>query len=315
MDKRRIVIVGSANIDLVTRVPRSPKPGESLIGHSFMTVTGGKGANQAVAAGRLGMQTTFIGCVGNDAFGAQQRESLAAAGVDVSHVKTHPTEPTGTAVILVADEGQNSIVVTPAANLGLMPEDLLANRAVFEQADVVLAQLEIPLETVMTAFTLARECGALALLDAGPARPIRPELIAMVDVVSPNETEAEALTGIHVDSPDSARAAAQRLLDMGAKHAVMKLGAQGSLYLGPMGDVFIPAFSVKAVDTTAAGDAFTAALALRWGTDSVAETLRFANATGALAATVAGAQPSMPTLDAVEAFLAAHRQPGIPRRH
>ena len=307
MNKRRIVIVGSANIDLVTRVPRSPKPGESLIGHSFMTVTGGKGANQAVGAGRLGMQTTFIGCVGNDAFGAQQKESLAAAGVDVSCIKTHPTEPTGTAVILVADEGQNSIVVTPAANLGLMPEDLLAHREVFEQADVVLAQLEIPLETVMAAFTLARECGALALLDAGPARPILPELIGMVDVVSPNETEAEALTGIHVDSPDTARAAAGKLLEMGATHAVMKLGAQGSLYLGPDGDVFVPAFPVKAVDTTAAGDAFTAALALRWGAGPVAEALRFANATGALAATVAGAQPSMPTMESVEAFLAARR--------
>lgn len=303
-ETRHIVVVGSANIDLVTRVPRSPKPGESLIGHSFATVTGGKGANQAVAAGRLGARVTFIGCVGNDAFGRQQRDSLAAAGVDTARMKVHPTEPTGTAVILVAEEGENCIVVTPSANFALTPEDVRACGDVFATADVVLAQLEVPLETVTAAFELGRAKGAVTLLDAGPAQKVEPELIRLADIVSPNETEAEALTGIHVDSVDTARAAARALRDTGAAHAVMKLGARGSLWLGPDGEVFMPPFPVRAVDTTAAGDAFTAALALWWAPGREAEALRRANGTGALAATVAGAQPSMPTAGALEEFLA-----------
>lgn len=301
MAKAKIVVVGSANIDLVTRVPRSPKPGESLIGHSFMTVTGGKGANQAVAAARLGAQVYFAGCVGNDAFGAQQRDCLRADGIDLRYLKTHPSEATGTAIILVADEGQNSIVVTPAANYGLLPEDIAGMEALFREADAVLLQLEIPLETVEAALDMARRCGVLSVLDAGPAQPLPPDLIAKADIVSPNETEAEALTGIRVDSVEDAERAAERLLAMGARHAVMKLGAHGSLYLGE-GRVFMPAFQVHAVDTTAAGDAFTAALAVAWKEQPVRQALRFANAAGALAATVAGAQPSMPAREDVESF-------------
>lgn len=299
---KRIVVIGSANIDLVTRVPRSPKPGESLIGRSFMTVTGGKGANQAVAAARLGASTVFIGCVGDDAFGAMQRESLAAAGVDVSHVKTHPSEPTGTAVILVADEGQNSIVVTPAANYGLMPEDVSALEPVIAGADAVLLQLEIPLETVESALRIARSHGVLSVLDAGPAQRVPESLLALADIVSPNETEAEAMTGVAVDSLESARTAAARLQAMGAKDVVMKLGARGALHVSD-DECFLPAFKIEAVDTTAAGDAFTAALTLAWGALGREDALRFANAAGALAATVAGAQPSMPTFAAVDAFL------------
>lgn len=299
---KRIVVIGSANIDLVTRVPRSPKPGESLIGRSFMTVTGGKGANQAVAAARLGASTVFVGCVGNDAFGVMQRESLAAAGVDVSHVKTHPSEPTGTAVILVADEGQNSIVVTPAANYGLTPEDVAALEPVIAGADAVLLQLEIPLETVEAALRIARKYQVLSVLDAGPAQRVPESLLALADIVSPNETEAEAMTGMAVDSPESARAAAARLQEMGAKDVVMKLGARGALHVSN-DDCLLPAFQIEPVDTTAAGDAFTAALTLAWGTLGREGALRFANAAGALAATVAGAQPSMPTRAAVEAFL------------
>lgn len=302
MSEPKILVVGSANIDLVTRVPRSPKPGESLIGRSFATVTGGKGANQALAAARLGGRVTFVGCVGRDPFGDLQRQTLSAAGVDVSYVKTHPTEPTGTAVILVADEGQNSIVVTPAANYGLTPEDVLALESLFQDADALLLQLEIPLETVETALDLARRSGALAILDAGPAQRVPQALIAKADLVSPNETEAEALTGVKVDSLNTARAAARRLLDAGTPHVVIKLGEKGSLYLGE-GECYAPPFPVTAVDTTAAGDAFTAALAVAWKRFPRAEAMRFANAAGALAATVAGAQPSMPKRAAVEAFL------------
>ncbi len=302
MSKPNIVVVGSANIDLITRVSRSPKPGESLIGHSFATVTGGKGANQAVAAARLGGAVHFVGCVGDDAFGAQQRESLSAAGVDVSHVLTHPDEPTGTAVILVADEGQNSIVVTPSANFGLRPEHVEALEALFAKADAVLLQLEIPMETVEAALDLARRTETRSVLDAGPAQKVPQEIVAKADIVSPNETEAEAMTGTVVQTLDDAKAAARQLLDWGAAYAVMKLGAQGSLCV-ERGACHAPPFAVTPVDTTAAGDAFTAALALEWKRRPCREVLRFANAAGALATTVAGAQPSMPTREAVEKFL------------
>ncbi len=308
MEKPKIIVVGSANIDLVTRVPRSPKPGESLIGHSFATITGGKGANQAVAAARLGADTYFVGCVGNDAFGQAQRESLESDGVNVDHLKVHPDEPTGTAVILVADEGQNSIVVTPSANYGILPEDVAQLDAVFEGADAVLMQLEIPLDTVEAALDLAAKHGAVSVLDAGPAQKVAHSLIAKAAIVSPNETEAQAMTGIPVENFAQARKAAQALLDAGTKEAVMKLGAQGSLALGSEGEALCEAFTVQAVDTTAAGDAFTAALAVAWGRMPRHEALRFANAAGALAATKAGAQPSMPTRQEVDRFIEVQTQ-------
>ena len=306
MSTPRLAVIGSANIDLITRVPRCPKPGESLIGHSFATVTGGKGANQALAAARLGASTLFAGCVGNDAFGAMQRASLEADGIDLTLLKTHPAEPTGTAVILVADDGQNAIVVTPGANYGLTPADVEAAADAIAAADAVLLQLEVPLETVDAALELARAKGVPAVLDAGPAQRVPPELLAKAAIVSPNETEAEALTGIAVDGLETARAAAHALLDMGAAEAVMKLGATGSLWVRADGEHFAPAFAVDAVDTTAAGDAFTAALTVAWRAMPIPEALRFANAAGALAATIAGAQPSMPNRAAVEDFLAAH---------
>jgi len=302
MKQCNIVVIGSANIDLVTRVPRSPQPGESLIGRSFATVTGGKGANQALAAARLGASVHFAGCVGDDAFGAQQRRSLSAGGVDVSYLKLHPSEPTGTAVILVADEGQNTIVVTPSANYGLLPEDLTPLRPLIAQADALLLQLEIPLETVEAALDIARSCGTLSILDAGPAQKLSEHLVAKADVISPNETEAEAITGVKISTIDDACTAAERLLEMGAKHAVMKLGLRGALYLGEE-EIYIPAFTVRAVDTTAAGDAFTAALAVVWKQMPLPEALRFANAAGALAAMTPGAQPSMPKRESVEQFL------------
>lgn len=303
MNSPEILIVGSANVDLVTRVPRCPKPGESLIGSAFRTVPGGKGANQAVAAARLGAQAHFAGCVGDDAFGEMQRRTLAADGIDLTHLKTHPTEPTGTAVILVGDEGQNSIIVTPSANYGILPEDIEAMAPVFERADVVLMQLEIPLETVEATLDMARRTGTLSILDAGPAQAVPDALVAKADVVSPNETEAEAMTGVAVRSVDDAREAAARLREAGAAEVVIKLGAMGALYVGD-DEVYMPAFTVDAVDTVAAGDAFTAALAFRWNRVPREDALRFANAAGALAATKEGAQPSMPTVEAVEAFLA-----------
>ncbi len=218
----RILVIGSANIDLVTRVSRIPKPGETLIGTSFKTVPGGKGANQAVAAARLGARTLFAGCVGDDAFGRMQRETLGNDGIDLRYLKTHPVEPTGTAVILVAETGQNSIVVTPAANSGIEPGDIEAMAPVFAELDAVLLQLEIPLETVEAALEAARRADVLSILDAGPAQAVPQEILCKASVVSPNETEIEAMTGVAVGSVDDARRAALRLRELGAQEVVVK---------------------------------------------------------------------------------------------
>lgn len=301
----RIVVVGSANMDIVMRTRRLPKPGETLIAQVFMTAHGGKGANQAVAAARLGARVSFVGAVGADAFGAIQRDGLAREGMDLTHLKTDTEQATGVAQIVIADTGDNMIVVAPNANHGLLPADIAGLRACFEAADVVITQLETPLETVEAVLRLARDCDLFSILDIGSAMKVPAALIACADLVSPNETEAEAITGVVVDTADTARDAGERLLAMGARHVVMKLGARGCLYLGEA-TVPMPAFPVKAVDATAAGDAFTAALGVAWHRLPRADALRFANAAGALAATVAGAQPSMSTRAAVLQFLRDH---------
>lgn len=306
MTSPRILVVGSANVDLVTTVPRCPKAGETLIGSSFRTVPGGKGANQAVAAARLGAKTFFAGCVGIDAFGDMQHRTLSEDGIDLTYLKRHATEPTGTAVIFVAKTGQNSIVVIPAANYGLAPSDVDAIEPLLRDIDAVLLQLEIPLDTVAAVLDKADRHGVLSILDAGPAQKVPSEILRKASIVSPNETEAEAITGMPItsieDPTDQAAAVANCLMDMGAREVVLKLGVNGALYRGKE-TVHVPAFTVNPIDTTAAGDAFTAALACAWKTNSPIEALRFANAAGALASMVAGAQPSMPKRAAVEAFL------------
>jgi len=301
------LVVGSANADLVARVPQCPRPGETLIGSSFATIPGGKGANQAVAAARLGATTHFVGCVGSDAFGGVLQANLDDAGVNTAYLKRHASLPTGTALIMVADAGQNSIVVIPSANYGITPDDIRALAPLFREVDAVLLQLEIPLETVEAALDLARDCGVLSILDAGPAQAVSEPLLGKADIVSPNETEAEAISGIAVRTLDDARRAGERLKAMGAREVVLKLGASGAWYDGTE-RVHVPAFTVTPVDTTAAGDAFTAGLATVWRHMAPAQALRFANAVGALATTVAGAQPSMPTRSAVEQFLVKHAE-------
>jgi ribokinase len=300
----RVLVIGSANIDLVTRVTRCPKPGESIIGRSFETIPGGKGANQAVAAARLGARTWFAGCVGGDSFGELQRRTLGAEGIDLSFLKTDSTQPTGTAVIFVADEGENSIVVVPSANYGILPADIEAMTLLFSQVDAVLLQLEVPLETVEAALDAARRAHVLSVLDAGPAQKVPTAIIERAGIVSPNETEAEAMTSVNVSSVEDARVCAGRLLEQGATHVVLKLGARGCLYMGHEEWMHVPAFEVRPVDSVAAGDAFTAALAIAWPRMPRRDALHFANAAGALATLTPGAQPSMPTRAAIEAFLA-----------
>lgn len=303
MPTPRILVIGSANIDLVTRVPRIPKAGESLIGTGFAVFTGGKGANQAVAAARLGAQTFFAGCVGADSFGELQRQCLAREGIDLTHLVTHPSEPTGTAVIFVADSGENAIVVTPAANNGVTFQHLASLEDAIPQFDVVLLQLEIPLDTVEAVLAAARCANVLSVLDAGPAQRVPERIIELASIVSPNETEAEALTGVVVNTVDDARQAACQLIEQGAREIVIKMAGNGALYLSADEWFHVPAFAVTPVDTVAAGDAFTAALALQWQHTTPLEAVRYANAAGALATLTHGAQPAMPTKADVERFL------------
>jgi ribokinase len=301
-----VVVVGSVNIDLVFRVPRLPRPGETLAGDGMATVPGGKGANQAVAAARLGARVSLVGRVGDDAFGPRLRAGLDAEGVAVDHVRTAPDCPSGVALIGVEPSGENAIVIVAGANGRLTPEDVRDADEVIRSADVLLLQLEVPLETVVAAVAAARRHGVRIILDPAPAPtgPL-PEALRAVDVLSPNQTEAEALTRIVVPDPEAARRAAEALRRDGAASVVIKLGAAGALVSEGSGPPeWVPTARVEAVDTTAAGDAFTAALAVELaGGVPLREAARLGCAAGTLAVTRHGAQPAMPTRGEVEAFL------------
>jgi ribokinase len=299
----RILIVGSVNMDVVARVDRMPGPGENVRGTDLRTIPGGKGANQAVAAARLGAETAFLGCVGDDEFGGRLREDLAAAGVRTAAVRTACGCASGVALILVDASGQNSIVVTPGANGRLTPGDVEASRALVAEADAVLLQLEVPPETVARTVRLAAEVGTPSIVDAGPPRTPIDEAVFACTLLTPNEAEAAALLGIAAGSRSPEQMAAE-LIARGPKVVVVKAGPAGAVLADGKRLVRVPAFNIEPVDTTAAGDAFTAALAIEYvkGTD-LAEAVRTANAAGALACLRLGAQPSMPTAAEVAAFL------------
>ena len=296
-----ILVIGSLNMDLVVKSPRMPGPGETLIGGGFQTVPGGKGANQAVACARLGARTFMAGRVGQDDFGAALTSNLKKSGVQTKHVLRDKREPTGIAVIIVDAAGQNSIVVASGANGRVSPRDVQRLGDLWDSVSYVIMQLEIPLETVECTLRIARRKGVKTVLDAGPARALPRGFLKDVDILSPNEHETQAILGRPVKDYE---AAAKKLLAMGPKTVVLKLGAAGCLVAHPGEIAHLPAFRVKAVDTTAAGDAFTAALtvALSEG-QSLFYAMKFANAAGALACTKFGAQPSMPTRLEMERFL------------
>ena len=303
MRSSTVVVIGSANADMLVRCRRVPEPGETLLGTGFATVPGGKGANQAVACSRLGARAHFIGCVGGDAFGAFLRRTLAESGVLLDHLGVDRRLPTGVALIMVAATGQNSIVVAPGANASVTPRSVRAARKTIAAAAAVLLQLEIPLDTVAAALDLARESGVLAVLDAGPAIKVSPGILRKANIVSPNESEAQALTGIPVRNLSSARRAARALIEMGIECVVMKLGRRGALLASGSRMQHFPAIPVRPVDTTAAGDAFTAALTVCLaGGAEIGDAVRFANHAGALATLTLGAQPSMPTLSSLRRF-------------
>jgi ribokinase len=290
-------------MDLVTRAPRLPKGGETLIGHSFATVSGGKGANQAVAAARLGAQVAMVGCVGNDDYGVQLRDALLAEQIDCQAVST-VEDSSGVALIVVDDNSQNAIVIVAGANGAMTPAVIDRFDAVLQAADVIICQLEIPDATVGHALKRARALGKTVILNPAPAsRPLPADWYAAIDYLIPNESEAAALTGLSVDSLDSAQAAASRVMAMGAGKVIVTLGAQGSLFADGSRFEHFPAPTVKAVDTTAAGDTFVGGFAAALASGKTeAEAIRFGQVAAALSVTRAGAQPSIPTLSDVEGF-------------
>ena len=300
-----VVCVGSTNFDLVVKADRLPKEGESMLATNLKFFPGGKGANQAVAVARLGAQSTFIGSVGNDMIGDFLIEGLGGCGIDTGWVKRDPVTTSGCAFIMLFPNGNNSIVVDPAANFSLTPADIERAADVIAKADALCTVLEIPLNVVEAALRVARKAGKLTVLDAGPPRHCPPEILKLADIVSPNETELEHLSGEKVSGRVSAREAAEKLFEAGVKTVVLKLGSDGSMLVTRKGSKHFPACKVEAVDPTAAGDAFTAALTVQVAMGApIEDAIRYANLAGALAVTKLGAQPSLPTREEVEAFAA-----------
>ena len=304
-----ITVVGSLNADLVVAVRRFPGPGETVTGHDFAVFPGGKGANQAFAAGRLAggdMPVHMVGQVGADTYGEWLCQSLAQAGVDVRHVRVDAAAPTGLAMVAIDASAQNQIVVVPGANGSFNPVALTAAHHAVADAAVVLLQLEIPLPTVQTAARIAREAGAVVILDPAPARTVADVLLRSVDYLTPNESELSVLTG---GAPQAtlrrgdAVTRARQLIARGATKVLVKMGRQGALLVTEGAEHLQPAFPVEAVDTTAAGDAFNAGLAFALARGArESEALRYAAATAAVCVTRPGAQPSMPSRGEVEAL-------------
>jgi ribokinase len=308
-DRSGVAVVGSINADLAAFGSPLPRPGETVIGSDFSLVLGGKGANQAIAAVRAGAPTYMIGAVGKDMFRDLTLGALADEGVDVSAVHVMDGS-TGIAHIRVdARSAQNDIMIIPNANHRLSPDDVAASlRALRDQVSVVLVQLEIPLSVVERVAEVCQACELRLVLDPAPAQVIPAAIWRGVSVIKPNELEAEVLTGISVTDLSSAEQAARWFLDRGATIAMITRGERGAIVLGSDGLEEYPAFPATPVDTTAAGDAFTGALgaSLARGA-SLPEALQRGLAAGALAVTVRGASPSLPTAEAIDAFLAAQR--------
>ncbi|WP_245654228.1 ribokinase [Streptomyces violens] len=291
-----VLVVGSANADLTVRVDRRPDAGETVLGTDLVESAGGKGANQAAAAARLGGRVALLARIGGDAYGELLLNAQRAAGTDVRHVITDPEARTGTAMIIVGTDGDNSIVVSPGANAALTPKDVAAAHAVIAGAAVVSLQLEIPMESVEAAAAAAREAGTRVVLNPSPApESLAPELLAAADPLVVNEHEARRLSGAaNGDPADWARA----LRELGARSVVVTLGGDGAYVLDAEDAAAVPGVKVTAVDTTGAGDAFTGALAVRLARgESLAAAARYAVRVGAAAVTKPGAQPSYPTAD------------------
>ncbi len=300
---KKLCVIGSINMDLVARVERFPSGGETVLAGSFETFPGGKGANQAVSAARLGADVLLVGKVGDDLFGGRYLDVLKAEGVRTEGVGVEGGVSTGVALIEVERSGENRIVLAVGANGSVTPSYIEGLLPLLDGCDVVLLQLEVPIDTVVEACRRGRALGKTVILDPAPVVPLPADLYRLVDYITPNEHELERLTG-----GAGIEGGIEELLRRGCRAVVVKAGGEGSYYNGGGGTIHIPAFPVEVVDTTAAGDCFNAAFATMLARgDSAREALTFANAAGALCATGMGAQGAMPTLEAVRAFMESAR--------
>ena len=305
----KIAVLGSSNTDMIIKIDRIPKPGETVLGGTFSTAPGGKGANQAVAAARAGGDVAFIARVGTDMFGDKAVEGYKDEGIDVSHVLRDGGRPSGVALIFVDQKGENSIAVAGGANELLLPDDVRAAQSEIASADILLMQLETPIETVEAAAKLASGNGVRIVLNPAPAQPLSDDLLGSVSILTPNESETELLTGKAVSSEADAEAAAQILSDRGVETVLITLGSKGAYVHSPDCKRLVDGFEVEAVDTTAAGDVFNGALAVAIGDGKLLEdAVVFANAAAALSVTRLGAQPSVPTKDEIVKFLEERHQ-------
>jgi ribokinase len=302
-------VIGSANRDFTMLVPRLPRAGETVIGGTLLVDRGGKGANQAMAARRLGADVRLVGCVGEDDAGDDLRAALAVEGIEVEGLVTVPDTPTGTALILVDPQGRNQIAVASGANHRLTSDMVRRQEATIAWAQVLLCQLETPLPAVRCALELAHDHGVTTVLNPAPAQPLDDDVLALVDYLTPNEVEAGMLSGIEVRDPGSAREAADRLVARGARRVVVTLGQDGALVCDGGQALHFPAFPVQAIDTTAAGDAFNGALAVGLAADgTIEQAIPLASAAAALTCTKRGAQGSLPGRADVERFLQSLRR-------
>ena len=301
--KSNILVIGSSNTDMIAKVPCLPRPGETVLGGQFSTAAGGKGANQAVAAARAGGDVCFIGCVGNDVFGDHAIGEFVREGVSINYLR-RKRATSGVALIFVAADGQNSIAVAPGANAQLLPADLKRAQSAFHEADILLLQLETPLPTVTAAIKQAMKADLPVILNPAPAQSLSDELLSDISIITPNETEAETLTGVKVTNEAGAKRAAQVLHRRGVKTVIITLGARGAFVSNENHQELLPAIKTKAVDSTAAGDVFNGALAV-----GLAERLglraavQFANAAAAISVTRLGAQPSTPRRKEIDQLL------------
>jgi ribokinase len=302
-----VVVVGSSNTDMVINVPHLPKPGETIMGGRFAVAGGGKGANQAVAAARSGGQVDFIACVGSDSFGDTAVNAWKKDGISVDLVVRDQSAPSGVALIFVDSAAENCIAVAPGANDRLAPADIDRGTSAIAAASIMLLQLEVPLETVRHALAVARSCGTRTILNPAPARPLDQEILASISIITPNETEAELLTGVRIDDDASAERAATLLLERGPETVIITLGSRGAFLATGTMRKLIPGFAVTPVDTVAAGDVFNGALAVALAEKrSLIESIRFGHAAAAISVTRHGAQPSAPRRDEIERLLASN---------
>lgn len=305
--KNKLCVLGSINVDHIVRVPYFPKAGETLLGYDYQIAYGGKGANQAVAAARLGANVQFIGAVGDDLIGQEMKQAFAEESIDISAITTLPNQNTGLAMIQVADNGENSIVIASGANAGVSVVLIEQFKSVIEQSSILLVQLEIPLQAVEYAINFAKSVNTKVVLNPAPAQKLSPSLLTKIDMITPNETETEILTGIKVCDEQTAYQAAQYFHEFGIQQVLITLGSKG-VYVSDR-DTYqqgkiIESFNVKAVDTTAAGDTFNAGVVTGLlENKTLEESIIFAHAAAALSVTRMGAQTAIPMRKKVDCFL------------